>query len=146
MFSWQVKKEGVSKASAKRVWEIFTNFERLPEWDESAESCKLFGPVAVGTEGQMQMKGQSPIRFVIEAVEKERLYRDKAKMFGATFSFSHQLIPLNNGVRIIHTFRVSGFLAPILRLFMKKKLELSMQKALENLIKMTETQQDYINQ
>lgn len=138
MFSWQVRKEGVSSVSAKKMWAISTKFENLSDWDESVESCRLFGPLVPGTQGQLKMKGQSPINFVIQNVEKERLYRDSAKMFGATFSFSHELIPLDSGVCIINTFRVSGLLAPILKLFMKKKLELSMQKALENLIKLAE--------
>jgi len=138
MFSWQVKKEGITTASAKTVWNICTNFERLHIWDETVESCKLFGPLEIGTEGQIIMKGQSPINFVIQTVEKERFYRDKAKIFGATFSFSYEMIPQGEKTRIINTFRVSGFLAPILRLFMKKKLEVSMQKAIEKLIKMAE--------
>jgi len=133
MFSWQVKKEGVTTASAKTVWGICTNFERLNAWNDAVESCKLFGPLEVGTEGQLIMKGQSPINFVIQTVEKERFYKDKAKMFGATFSFSYAMMPHNNGeTRIVNTFRVSGLFAPILRLFIKKSLKFQCKKRLKS--------------
>lgn len=136
---WEIRAEAVSKASAKKIWDIWTDVSAWPVWDHELQWAKLNGPFAVGTRATLKPKGFFASGFEITSAEVERRMSDETKMPFTKVVFDHFLIPEEGKVRIVHHVRVSGLLAPLLYCTMRLKLAKGLPIAIKALANLAES-------
>ena len=63
-------------APASRIWAVWTDVERWPEWTRSMNSVSLLNkrPFAVGSKARIRQPGLPPATWRITRVEPERLF------------------------------------------------------------------------
>lgn len=141
MFKWSVQAEAIAKASAKNVWDIWTDVPSWPIWDHDLEWSLLNGPFKIGTEGHLKPKGWFTSKFCLIAVEEEKCHIDKIVMPMTEITFNHFVTPYNNlEVHIIHRVEVCGLLAPLLWITIRQALKKEMPHAVTRLALLAESQ------
>ncbi len=139
MFKWSLQAEATAKASAGDVWEIWTDVASWPKWDHELEWSSLKGPFKVGTEGELKPKGWPSSKFRLVSVEEGKSHSDKTVMPMTEIVFNHSLAPSHHQeVRILHRVEVSGLLAPLLWLTMRRALKKGLPKAVKRLAELAE--------
>jgi len=140
MFCWKIVADKKTTAKPAVIWKIFTDFEHMSKYMPTVESCKLEGPLAVGTKGIMKIKKDGMVcPFVITDLEKEKLYKDKTSFFGTNLRLTHKLANIDGMTQITHIFQVSGVLAPLMYFTMRKHMKKVVKDAVDNLASMAES-------
>lgn len=140
MLWWKIVAEKKTNAKPAEIWKIFTDFEHMPKYMPTVESCKLEGPLAVGTKGIMKIKKDGMVcNFVITDLEKEKLYKDKTSFFGTNLRLTHKLEKIDGMTQITHIFQVSGILAPLMYFTMRNHMKKVVKDAVENLSVLAES-------
>ena len=76
MFTWEVRAEAISKASAKKIWDMWADVSSWPIWDHELEWARLDGPFTAGARGTVKPKGFFASGFEITSLEEERKMSD----------------------------------------------------------------------
>lgn len=56
-------------ADAAKIWELYSDVSRWPDWNEAINSVSLDGPFASGSSGSIQVLIAPPLGFTLENVE-----------------------------------------------------------------------------
>lgn len=127
------------KATPKAVWELWTDVENWPTWDDEVEWSQLDGPFQAGTTGQLKPKGGPAIAFTLTDVKSGKAFSNLSQIPMTTILFEHTLTPTDNFQLLIkHHVTVSGLLAPLLYFTMRKNLQKGLPIALLKLGKKAE--------
>ncbi|MDT7781709.1 MAG: hypothetical protein QOF58_128 [Pseudonocardiales bacterium] len=117
MTNYEFEHSVVGPASVEAVWALWSDVGRWVEWDEGVESVTLSGPFAEGSRGEMVIKGQGAIPFVLTSVEQGVGFVDETAVPDAVLRFSHRVEQVAEGVRVTHSVVIEGpaaaFLGPV---------------------------------
>lgn len=140
MFRWNFQADAMARATSQDVWEVWIDVQSWPKWDHDLEWSSLNGPFKVGTEGKLKPKGWPASKFCLTSVEEGKSHSDKTVMPMTEIIFNHSVTPCNKlEVRIIHRVEVSGLLAPILWMTMRRALKKGMPHAVKRLAQLAES-------
>lgn len=117
-------------ASAERVWQVFADFDRYPEWNPFIQAIK--GVPVVGEQLEAELPGMTITPKVL-AVEEAREFRWRGTLWwSGLFSGEHYFHLEPRGVdstRFVHGEHFSGLLEPLLR----KKLHTETKAGFESM-------------
>ena len=143
MFKWEVWAETKAKSNSECVWDIWTDVGSWPTWDHELEWSNLNGPFKIGTKGKLKPKGWPASEFCIISVEEGKSHSDKTVMPLTKIIFNHELKQLDNNTTYIrHHVTVSGLLAPLLWLTMRRTLKKGLPKAVQALARLAESKME----
>jgi uncharacterized protein YndB with AHSA1/START domain len=82
---WQTEARAETSADPARVWELWENPARWPEWNDEIRSGTLDGPFEVGSVAVIKPKGFPTLRMHFLEIEPGRLLLDEARLPGVRF-------------------------------------------------------------
>src|SRR5215831_14188362 len=113
--------EAVLEAEPARLWAVWTDVARWPEWDTTKEIARLDGAFEPGVSGWAKQRGNLGGSFTITVVEAGRRWVTECPVPLGKVVFDHVLEPVAPGrVRVVKRVGVQGGFAPLLRLFAPK--------------------------
>ena len=140
MWNWKIEASAETKADPKSIWNCWKDVPSWPKWDHELEWSLIEGPFARGTKGKLKPKGWPETPFCITLVERDS-YQDETILLLTKVVFTHQLQSLTeNKTKITHRAEVKGFLAPILRLTLGRKLKKGLPIAVPALARRAENE------
>lgn len=139
MFKCSVQGEAECVARSPLIWKYWSDTSLWPEWDSEIEWGKIDGPFATGSKGEMKPRNWFLIRFSLIGVEKEKRFATQSYFLFTRVEFHHMMIPLApSKIKLVHRGELTGFLAPLLYLFLGWKMKKALQNAVDNLSKIVE--------
>jgi uncharacterized protein YndB with AHSA1/START domain len=127
-----IEKQLAIDAPPAVVWEVLTDFPRYPEWNPFVLECR--STLEPGTAFDMRVKlmsrPQRQVEWVLEHVPGRRFaYQMRPFPLGALHSRrAHELEPLDDGrTRYRSYFHLEGWLMPLVRALMGRRIEAGMQ-------------------
>lgn len=136
---WTIEVAGDASADRETVWAWYEATDEAPSWDPLVRRIEPDGPIAVGSGGRNHPAGGPPVRFRYTEVTRLVSYTEVSSSPGAAFAFTHRLeVRPDGGVHLVHGVEVSGPLAGLYRLLLRRKFERGMAEALDNLVRRVE--------
>jgi uncharacterized membrane protein len=125
-------KEIIIAAPLEVVWNLLTDFQAWPEWQQKIASVNLDGDLAPGTTFSWKVSG---IKIVSTLQEVEPMRRISWTGVSAGMRAVHiwKFEQAEEGVRVATEESLSGWLASLLRLFDRRFLEKSLSESLQAL-------------
>jgi hypothetical protein len=113
--------EAMLEAEPARLWAVWTDVARWPEWDAGKEIARLDGPFEPGVSGWAKQRGTLGGSFTITVVEAGRRWVSECPVPLGKVVFDHVLEPVAPGrVRVVKRVDVEGGIAPLVLLFAPK--------------------------
>jgi uncharacterized membrane protein len=115
-------------APAEVVWAITVDVERWPEWLPTVRSVTRLddGPLRRGSVARLEQPMQPPGRWVVTALEANRIFAWESRRRGLHFIATHDLRPDASATMNTLTVEASGVLAvllwPLLRAALRRAL------------------------
>ena len=99
MFGATTSDEITVDAPAERVWQVYSDVERWPEWTASVSTARFeaVGPLAIGARVRIKQPRLPAVTWTVTALEPGRSWTWENRSPGATTSADHQLTPLDDG-------------------------------------------------
>lgn len=106
---WTISATASTRATAKRVWEIYCDVDNWPRWDYGLASYQPEGSFATGTAGILQPVGGPELPFTLIQVEEGRCFVDRTPI-GPDHAIigRHELTSTDSGTQITHTVEIVG--------------------------------------
>ena len=140
MFSWTVQAEAEGVGKSQDIWALWADVAGWPKWDSELEWSSIQGSFETGAEGILKPKGWVSSKFFISDMEYGKRFETKSTMPMTVLRFDHVVTQIGNKVRIVHTAKISGLLAPLLWLTLRGQLKRGLPSAVHNLAIMAEAQ------
>ena len=126
--------EMIIQGDITAIWQVATDVEAWPSWDQHEEKARLDGPFAVGARGWNKPKGAPAGSFTITAVEPERMWAARAGIPFGSLRGVNRYEPLGDGrVRVSKVFDARGPFGPIFRVVWEKRVRSDMRLTFEAL-------------
>jgi hypothetical protein len=127
----------VSKTTTKSAVEIWKKYEDVTSWkswDPAVEKSELLGEFTEGAKGKLKPTGGPETEFVLTDITKYIYFADRSKLPFAYIDFEHSIDEDGTIRTITHTIKMGGFLAPLFKLILGKKLASGLEEAVGNLV------------
>jgi uncharacterized protein YndB with AHSA1/START domain len=119
-------------AAPEAVWDVLTDFERWPSWNDDVRSISMSGPVAEGSEFRWKA-GPGTITSTLRRVEPPRLIAWTGRTLGVRAIHFYWLEP-RDGTTFVRTAEsYEGLVARVLRGSLKKTLDRALADGLNAL-------------
>lgn len=107
MFQYENSVNG--KMDIAKVWELYSDVSRWPEWDSDMEKVELDGAFVAGVAGTMFMSGMPPLPFVLVDVEREQSFINTSTFGDVTVKFGHFIQADGDAMYTLkHTVEITG--------------------------------------
>lgn len=116
----QYRTEIAIDAPADVVWPIMSGVERWPEWTASVEKVERLedGPFQVGSSARVKQPKLPVAVWTVTALDEGRSFSWEAKGPGVRTVGMHEIEDAGgNAVKVVLSIRSTGFLAPVMGLF-----------------------------
>lgn len=120
MAGWLVESTAEIEATPQDVWGRYADPASWPDWAHSTAAAAIDGPLAVGATVTVTPTRGPVQRVRIEAVEPERHLSTTLDLPGARMAFQYEIEPSAAGCRVRHTVSMTGPLAVVYGLFMRR--------------------------
>lgn len=127
-----------TKASADKIWNIWTNVAEWNHWDNDVKSSDLFGNFEKGTYGILYPKKGPKTKFFLSEVIRNKRFITTSKLPLTKIDFIHEINDSNDKRTITHKIRVSGPLSKLFNILFVKELSHELSKSVSNLIEIAE--------
>jgi uncharacterized protein YndB with AHSA1/START domain len=104
-------------APAEKVWSVWTDLEKYPEWDPREERLNLDVPFGEGATGSSKQIGNPANTFTITDVVPGKTWTTRCALPGGELAMRHELIPDGDSTRVVKRYTVSGPFSLPFRLF-----------------------------
>lgn len=104
-------------APPARVWEVWTDLARYPDWDPREESLTLDVPFGEGATGSSKQVGSPANTFTITDVVPGSAWTTRCALPGGELAMRHELVADGDGTLVTKHYRVSGPFSLPFRLF-----------------------------
>lgn len=118
----------MTDAAPARVWDLWADASRWPEWNPGIVAAELHGPFAVGSTATIRFDRGRPLTFEVTAVEHERLFVDEARLPGARMGHEHALERADDRWRIRNRIYIAGPLGRVYALLLGRRIRASMDE------------------
>ncbi len=102
---WSTEHSIETSAGPERIWRLWADVTRWPEWNGDIERIELVGPFAAGSRILMTPNGQEPIDLRIAEAAEPELFVDEAD-FGDVVVRTTHLVQRLSGARSQVTYRM----------------------------------------
>ena len=93
----------------EKVWDLYSNVNRWPEWDSDMQNVILEGEFVTGTKGTMFMKEMTPLPFVLDDVQRGKVFTNSSMLGDITVQFGHFISEEGAGEYTLkHTVTITG--------------------------------------
>ncbi len=124
--------EIVIAADPQTVWDVLTDFERWPSWNQDVSELSLQGNGSEGSTFRWK-SGSSTIRSKVEQVDPPRRIVWTGKTSGVRATHLHELEARNGGTLVRTTESFEGLAARLLRGRLQKVLQEALDSGLRQL-------------
>lgn len=110
---WKTSFSIETKAAPEKIWSMWSEVKRWPEWDEGLEAVTLNGPFTAGSTGTLQPKGGPVFKTILLEVEAPRRFTDRTFLPLTRLDFHHEVKVENGRTRLEYRVEMSGLLTPL---------------------------------
>lgn len=101
-------------ASPAKVWAVWSDVNRWPEWNPDMKESKIDGPLKLGQTGMINTKSGGRHDVVVTQYEEGRSFElESTALPGTKMAIRATIAPNGSGSRITQGFEPRGFLAPL---------------------------------
>jgi uncharacterized protein YndB with AHSA1/START domain len=137
---WEFEHSVRAPTSRERVWAIWTDIPRWPNWNPGVGHAQLDGPVAEGATGTVRGVGGPTSTLTVIKIEPERRFVTEASERFVRLRFEHELADAEGGQLLItQRVRMTGPATPLMRHTVGPRLERSIPAALAALVELATT-------
>jgi uncharacterized membrane protein len=103
-------------APPEKVFAVLCDVERWPEWTSTMSSIQRIdsGPFAVGSSARVRQPRLRPAVWQVTEFEDGRNFTWTTRSLGLRMSASHLIERQGAGSRVVLSFELSGFIAPLI--------------------------------
>jgi hypothetical protein len=112
----------VSGLEPEQIWKIWSDIDKRPQWDTDTEWAELKGPFVKGAIFHFKPKGGPKLSMKITECVPNQSFTDCFQIPFARLYGIHKIEPTNNGLEIITSIKVEGFLGWFLRKMIAEKV------------------------
>jgi uncharacterized protein YndB with AHSA1/START domain len=113
-------------APIDRAWAVWSDMPKYPQWDPRELELRLDGPFAAGTTGYSRQKGNPGGAFRVLSVDAPTGWTNASPLPGGELVIAHRLEDLGGRTRLTKSYRVTGPLQPLFRLWFAGALRRAM--------------------
>jgi len=101
-------------AAPAKVWRIWSDVDRWPDWNPDMKQSRLDGPLRLGTTGMIDTKSGGKHDVVITHYEDGKSFElESTALPGTKMAIRATVTPTEAGTRITQGFEPRGLLAPV---------------------------------
>lgn len=132
---WEFEHSVEAPVSRERVWALWTDVARWPDWNPGVARAELDGPVAEGATGTVRGAGGPASKLTVLEIEPERRLVTEASERLMRLRFEYELADAEDSrLRITHRVRMTGLATPLMRRTVGPRLERSIPAAMVTLV------------
>lgn len=90
------------------IWQLWTDVNNWPTWQEDLDYCKLEGTFTVGNHFMLKPKGVKAFKIELTEIEEGRKFTDCTTFFGAKMYGTLELEETREGLRLTNIHTVTG--------------------------------------
>ncbi len=103
-----------TKAPADRVWRVWSDVNRWPEWNPDMKESRLDGPLKLGATGMINTRSGGKHAVVVTHYQEGRSFElESTAMPGTKMAIRATIAPSGSGTTITQGFEPRGLLAPV---------------------------------
>ena len=103
-----------TKAPADRVWRVWSDVNRWPEWNPDMKESRLDGPLKLGATGMINTRSGGKHDVVVTHYQEGRSFKlESTAMPGTKMAIRATVAPSGSGTTITQGFEPRGLLAPV---------------------------------
>ena len=103
-----------TKAPADRVWRVWSDVNRWPEWNPDMKESRLDGPLKLGATGMINTRSGGKHDVVVTHYAEGRSFElESTAMPGTKMAIRATIAPSGGGTTITQGFEPRGLLAPV---------------------------------
>ncbi len=103
-----------TSASPDRVWQVWSDINRWPEWNPDMKASHVDGPLKLGATGNIDTRSGGKHDVVVTQFEQGRSFElESTALPGTKMAIRASISPSGSGTRITQGFEPRGLLAPI---------------------------------
>ena len=122
--------------SAQAIWNQWSDVNNWHKWNPGVEYCKLHGTFAVGSHFTLKSKGGPEVKIELFEVENGRKFTDCSTFPGAKMYGIHELEETPQGLKLITTIKVEGWLTYLWVFILAKKIVAKIPEQTDNLVEL----------
>jgi hypothetical protein len=92
----------------EEVWRLWADVDHWTAWHAGLDSCKLYGPFAVGSYFMLKPKGMGGVRIDLIEMSEQNSFTDCTTFFGAKMYYEHSVEETPEGLLIRNKLWVTG--------------------------------------
>ena len=101
-----------------KLWAVWTDLPRFPDWDPREQVTRINGPFAVGTTVFSKQAGTPAGESTITVIEPPRRWTVESPLPGGKLAIEHRLAPKDDGrVTVSKRYEVHGPLTLLFRVY-----------------------------
>jgi uncharacterized protein YndB with AHSA1/START domain len=128
---YQFGDERILQGDIDRIWAVWTDFARFPEWDPREEMAEIEGPFVAGATIRSKQKGNPGGTGKITRVESPSHWTGESPLPGGKLIIDHFLEPAGDGkVKVAKRYQVHGPLTVVFRLYFGPRVRKSISATL----------------
>jgi uncharacterized protein YndB with AHSA1/START domain len=105
---WSTEHSSETTASPEKIWGIWSDVSRWPEWNGDLERAELSGPFVAGSKITMSPHDGDPIELRLAEVVKPETFVDEAQFGGVVVRTIHRVEALGDRNRVVYALEISG--------------------------------------
>ena len=125
-----------SNITADAIWNRWSDINNWHEWNPGVEYCKLHGPFAVGSHFMLKSKGGPEVKIELFEIEKGKKFTDCSTFPGAKMYGIHEIEETPDGLKLITTLKVTGWLTYLWVFILAKKIVAKVPEQTDNLVEL----------
>jgi len=103
-----------TSAPPERVWQVWSDVNRWPEWNPDMKASHIEGPLKLGATGNIDTRSGGKHDVVVTHFEQGRSFElESTALPGTKMAIRATIAPSGAGSRITQGFEPRGLLAPI---------------------------------
>lgn len=126
-------------APAARIFSIYREVERWPEWDPDTKSATLDGPFEAGSHGRLTPTQGRAVPMRLTEVRPDVCFTVESRIPLFRMVFEHELSPRAQGTEVVHRVTFSGLLSLVLGPMLRRQLDAGLPVTLGRLKALAET-------
>ena len=129
----QFRDEIVIAASAERIFSFYADVNNWPSWDPDTRSATLQGDFVSGSTALLELKNGPKAMVTFTEVLRNKGFTAESRLPLCTLCFGHELFGNKHGIKVVHSVRFKGLLAPLFYLLLGSNIKKGLPHALQGL-------------
>lgn len=127
------KDEIIIAASAEKIFAFYADVDNWPAWDPDTRAAKLHGEFVSGATATLHPAQGPETTITFTDVQQNKSFVAEGKLPLCKLCFEHELFGNVHGIKVVHSVRFQGLLAPLFGLLIGSGLKKSLPHTLQGL-------------